>query len=199
MADPVTETENSTPETPATVTASGRIPGDLTREQLLDRICRVDLAGEYGAVRIYTGQLAVLGRGPQGKTIRHMRDQEVVHRAYFEKAVARRQARPTAMQPIWHVAGWALGAATALMGERAAMACTVAVEEAIDEHYTAQIEALGDDQAELREQIKVFRAEELEHRDIGYAEGAEEAVGYTALSTAIKAGTRLAIWLSERI
>lgn len=183
----------------AKTTAEDRIPGDMTRQQLLDRIVRVDHAGEYGAVRIYQGQLAVLGKGRHGKTISHMLDQEKVHRDYFEKAIGDRQGRPTLLQPFWHVAGFALGAGTALLGERAAMACTVAVEEAIDEHYADQAEALGDDEAELRETIETFRAEELDHRDIGYANEAEQAPGYPLLHGAIKRGTKLAIWLSERI
>jgi len=180
-------------------TAEDRIPGDLTREQLLDRIVRVDHAGEYGAVRIYEGQVAVLGKGRHGKMLRHMLEQEKVHRDYFSKAIGERQGRPTILQPFWHIAGFALGAGTALLGERAAMACTVAVEEAIDEHYADQAAALGDDEAELRETVEKFREEELEHRDIGYAHEAEQAPFYPLLHGAIKRGTKLAIWLSERI
>jgi len=182
-----------------TTTAEDRIPGDMTREQLLDRIVRVDHAGEYGAVRIYQGQMAVMGKGVHAKTLRHMLDQEIVHRDHFEKLIADRQGRPTLLQPFWHVAGFALGAGTALLGEKAAMACTVAVEEAIDEHYADQAEKLGDDEADLRATIEQFRAEELEHRDHGYANGAEQAPGYPLLHGAIKSGTKLAIWLSERI
>jgi ubiquinone biosynthesis monooxygenase Coq7 len=100
---------------------------------------------------------------------------------------------------LWHVAGFALGAATALMGERAAMACTVAVEEVIEEHYAGQIAALGDDEAELRRKLTAFREDELEHRDVGLAHEAKDAPAYPILSAAIKSGSRLAIWLSERI
>lgn len=184
---------------PVRETAGDRIPGDLTREQLLERFVRVNHAGEYGAVRIYTGQLAVLSRGRHAKTLQHMRDQEVEHCTYFEKQIAERQVRPTVLQPLWHVAGWMLGAGTALLGEKSAMACTVAVEEAIDEHYQGQITQLGDDEKPLRDTIVRFREEELEHRDIGYDNGAEQAQAYTLLHGAVKAGTRLAIWLSERI
>lgn len=193
--DPPAPAKSTAPKT----TAEDRIPGDLTREQLLERIVRVDQAGEYGAVRIYQGQLAVLGRGRHKKMLEHMLAQEVEHKTYFDQQIAKRQARPTALQPFWHVAGFALGAGTALLGERAAMACTVAVEEAIDEHYQAQYDALGDDEAELKEKIAKFREEELEHRDIGYEHGAEQAPAYPLLSGAIKAGTKLAIWLSERV
>ena len=113
--------------------------------------------------------------------------------------VAERRVRPTALLPFWHVAGFALGAATAALGERAAMACTVAVEEAIDEHYRAQSAQLGEDEAPLRETIEAFRAEELEHRDIGLANEAELTPGYRVLSALIKAGCKVAIAVSERV
>jgi 3-demethoxyubiquinol 3-hydroxylase len=160
---------------------------------------RVDHAGEYGAERIYAGQLAVLGRGPHGETLRHMRDQEVQHLETFSRLIAARRVRPTLMLPLWHVAGFALGAVTASMGVRAAMACTVAVEETIDAHYAAQQAALGQDEAPLNETIERFRLEELEHRDIGIDHGARQAPGYWLLSAVIKAGCKAAIRISERI
>jgi len=160
---------------------------------------RVDHAGEYGAKRIYQGQIAVLGRGPKGDILRHMQAQEQHHLDTFAALIARRRVRPTALLPLWHVAGFMLGAATAALGERAAMACTVAVEEAIDAHYARQSAALGEDEAALRDTIETFRAEELEHRDTGLAHGAEQAPGYRLLSRAIKAGCRIAIAASERL
>jgi len=187
------------PATTTTTPVGGRMPGDPTKEELIERIIRVDQAGEYGAVRIYQGQLAVLGKGPKGDMIRHMKEQEDVHLETFSKMASERRVRPTALMPFWHVAGFALGAGTALLGEKAAMACTVAVEETIDEHYQEQIKKLGDDEKELRETCSKFRDEELEHRDIGYAHGAENAPGYPLLSRAIKFGTKLAINLSEKI
>lgn len=174
-----------------------RLPGDGTSS--LDRMIRVDQAGEYGAVRIYTGQLAVLGKGEKGPLIRHMTEQEQEHLDTFNRLARERGARPTVLQPLWHVAGWALGAGTAAMGSRAAMACTVAVEEVIDRHYAEQAETLGPEEADLHATIEKFRAEELEHRDIGLAHEAELATGYPVLSALIKAGSRTAIWLSERI
>ena len=180
-------------------TGEGRLPGDLEPDRMIDRILRVDHAGEYGARRIYEGQLAVLRRSESGPAIAHMYEQELRHLEHFEDLMIARRARPTALQPVWHVAGFALGAATALMGERAAMACTVAVEEVIDEHYARQHAALGDDEAELKATIEDFRQEELEHRDTGLAHGAEQTPGYELLSAAIKSGSRLAIWLSERV
>lgn len=178
---------------------AGGLPGDRDRRAAVARMIRVDHAGEYGAKRIYQGQLAVLGRGPKGDLIRHMQAQEQVHLDTFSALVARRRVRPTALLPLWHVAGFALGAATALLGERAAMACTVAVEEAIDEHYARQAASLGEDEAELRGTIERFRAEELEHRDIGLAHEAEQAPAYRLLSAAIKAGCKVAIAASERV
>ncbi len=181
------------------MTGDGRLPGDPTPRAMVERAIRVDHAGEYGAKRIYEGQLAILGRGEHGPVIEHMKAQEQVHLDTFSRLIAERRVRPTALLPFWHVAGFALGAATALLGPRAAMACTVAVEEAIDEHYQRQEAALGDDEAELRGNIQKFRAEELEHRDIGLANEAEQAPGYRLLSAAIKTGCKVAIKLSERI
>jgi 3-demethoxyubiquinol 3-hydroxylase len=175
-----------------------RLPGDLTPAALVDRVIRVDHAGEYGAKRIYEGQLAVLGRKHEGPVIRHMLEQELKHLEAFEKLMVERHARPSLLFPVWHVAGFALGAATALMGPKAAMACTVAVEEVIDEHYREQMIELGGAEPAITEKIEVFRAEEVEHRDTGLAHGAEQAPAYTALTSAIKAGSRLAIWLAER-
>jgi ubiquinone biosynthesis monooxygenase Coq7 len=180
-------------------TAAPRLPGDPDRRETLARILRVDHAGEYGAQRIYQGQLAVLGRGRHGATLRHMQAQEQVHLDTFAKLIGERQVRPTALLPLWHVAGFALGAATALLGAKAAMACTVAVEESIDEHNRAQHATLGEDEAPLRDTIERFRQEELEHRDIGLENGAEQAPAYRALSAAIRLGCRIAIKASERI
>lgn len=188
----------SQPTDPTETDTQRRLPGDLAPEALVERVIRVDHAGEYGAKRIYEGQLAVLGRKAEGHVIRHMLDQELKHLDAFEKLMVERRARPSVLFPIWHVAGFALGAATALMGPKAAMACTVAVEEVIDEHYRQQMRDLGENEPALTEKIEVFRAEEVEHRDTGLAHGAEQAPGYEMLSGAIKAGSRLAIWLAER-
>ena len=175
------------------------LPGDVTPQERVARMIRVDHAGEYGAARIYTGQLAILGRGKHGDVLRHMKAQEQVHLDTFAGLVAARRVRPTVLLPLWHLAGYALGAVTAAMGTRAAMACTVAVEEAIDEHYADQAAALGDDEAPLRETIERFRAEELEHRDIGLENEAELAPAYKLMSAVIKAGCKVAIAVSERV
>lgn len=175
------------------------LPGDLSNREMIERIIRVDHAGEYGAARIYEGQLAILGRGEKGDILRHMKAQEQVHLDTFAGLIAERRVRPTALLPFWHLAGYALGAATAAMGTRAAMACTVAVEEAIDEHYREQAAALPDEEAPLRETIERFRAEELEHRDIGLEHEAELAPAYRLMSAVIKAGCKVAIKISERV
>jgi ubiquinone biosynthesis monooxygenase Coq7 len=182
-----------------TTAGGGDGPGGLSRDALIERMIRVDQAGEYGAVRIYAGQMAVLKGTKSEKVIAEMAGQEREHLAAFDTLIADRKVRPTALGPLWHAAGFALGAATALLGEKAAMACTVAVEEVIDEHYRGQAEKLGDDEGDLRETIEKFRADELNHRDEALAQGAEQAPGYRFLSETIKAGSRLAIWLSERI
>ncbi len=173
----------------------------MTASPDVKRFIRVNHAGEYGAAQIYAGQLAILGRGPQGDTLRHMQAQEQHHLEEFAKLIAARRVRPTVLLPLWRLAGFALGAATAALGPRAAMACTVAVEEAIDEHYAAQEAALESepDEVPLRATIAEFRAEELEHRDIGLANEAELTPGYKLLNAAIKTGCRAAIRLSEVI
>jgi ubiquinone biosynthesis monooxygenase Coq7 len=167
---------------------------------------RVDQAGEYGATRIYAGQLAVMGdRAAHSGEIRAMAEQEAGHLAAFDALMAQRGVRPTALQPVWAMAGYALGAATALIGPEAAMACTAAVEEEIDRHYTRQLDRLeaakdsGDDDPELAEMIDRFRADERAHRDAAYAAGAERAPAFPLLNAAIRLGCRAAIRLSERI
>ena len=175
------------------------LPGDPIGRKLVERIIRVDHAGEYGAKRIYAGQLAVLGDTPAGAVIREMAAAEAEHLAWFDAELTARGVRPTVLHPFWHVAGYALGAATALMGTKAAMACTVAVEEAIDEHYQAQEAALGEAEPELKAAIERFHGEELHHRDTALAHEAEQAQGFRAMKGAIKTGVRAAIWLAERV
>ena len=168
----------------------------------LHRMIRVDQAGEFGATRIYEGQLAVMGdRGPHSAEIRHMAEQEEGHRARFDAMMAKRGVRPTALQPFWSAAGYALGAGTALLGPEAAMACTAAVEEEIDKHYSEQLDRLAETEAdpELAEMIEEFREDEREHRDAALANGAEKAPAYPLLSGAIRLGCRIAIKVSERV
>jgi len=167
-----------------------------------DAMIRVDQAGEYGATRIYAGQLAVMGdRAPLSAEIRAMAEQEAGHRAEFDALMARRGVRPTALQPVWNVAGYALGAATALLGPEAAMACTAAVETEIDRHYSRQLDELdGDgDDPELADMVRRFREDEREHHDAAIAAGAERAPAYPLLSAAIRLGCRAAIRLSSKV
>jgi ubiquinone biosynthesis monooxygenase Coq7 len=128
-----------------------------------------------------------------------MAAKEEEHLQAFEKLMVGRRVRPTLLSPVWHVAGYALGAATALLGPKAAMACTEAVEEVIDAHYAGQAAKLGEDEADLRRTLETFRADEIDHRNTAVAHGAHEAPAYALLSSFIRSGTRLAIWLSERI
>jgi ubiquinone biosynthesis monooxygenase Coq7 len=161
---------------------------------------RVDQAGEFGATRIYAGQLAVLRRNsPESKLIARMAAQEQRHLDRFNHLMAERRVRPTALQPLWNVAGFALGAATALMSESAALACTDAIETEIDKHYSQQLSDLGEDDPELASDISEFRLEELDHRETARNAGATNALGYPLLTAAIRAGCRVAIELSKRI
>jgi ubiquinone biosynthesis monooxygenase Coq7 len=176
------------------------VPEAPLSEQARAAMLRVDQAGEYGATRIYAGQLAVIGsRHPASREISRMAAQEERHRARFDAMMAARRVRPTLLTPLWDAAGFALGAATALIGPEAAMACTAAIETEIDRHYGAQLDRLGDQDPELGSVITEFRAEEVEHRDAAIAAGAERAPAYPLLSAAIRLGCRVAIRLSERI
>lgn len=176
-----------------------KTPCALNKERELARIIRVNQAGEYGAKRIYLGQLAVL---KNHKEIKHMLESELKHLEYFDSQVKTRKIRPTALQPLWHIGGFAMGAISALIGgEKAAMACTVAVEEVIGEHYGQQLDDLKGlkGEEELASHIAQFRDEELEHKDIGLEYGAEKASGYEGIKFVIKSITRAAIFLSKRI
>lgn len=165
-----------------------------------EAMIRVDHAGEFGATRIYAGQLAVMGdRAPHAAEIARMADQEASHRARFDAMIARRGVRPTLLQPLWSAAGFALGAATALIGPEAAMACTAAIETEIDRHYTEQLDELGDSDAELSAMVREFRDDEREHLDAALAAGAQNAPAYPVLFHAIRLGCRAAIRLSTRI
>jgi len=177
---------------------SGWRPGERRADRA--SMLRVDQAGEYGATRIYAGQLAVLRANcPEAKLISRMAAQEERHLKRFDRLMAERRVRPTALQPLWNVAGFALGAVTALMSEEAALACTDAVETEIDRHYGRQLDELADEDPELAGDIAEFRAEEVEHRDTARAAGATNAAGYPLLTAAIRAGCKVAIELSKRI
>lgn len=168
----------------------------------LDRIIRVDHAGELGADRIYAGQMAVLGNTKSGPTIQHMWDEEKVHKAKMEELINKHRVRPTVMVPIWNIAGFMLGAGSALLGEKAAMACTSAVESVIVEHYNDQIRELLEDpetEKELVDILTKFRDDEQVHHDTGIQHGAEQAPFYKIMSEVIKFGCKAAIKISEKV
>ena len=171
------------------------LPGALSPEKRIARMLRVNLAGEYGAQRIYEGQLAALKNHPCAPLLEHMKEQELAHLTHFREWVVAHHVRPTVLQPLWHVAGFALGVATGLLGEKAAMACTAAVEEVIDQHYENQLKELGDQSPSLSLLIAACQEDEQAHRDLAL----EQGPAYPRLSSAIKAASRLAIWLSERV
>ena len=192
-AQPNTTDEKFQPLTP------DRLPGDGRAADTASMI-RVDQAGEFGAARIYAGQLAVMGnRHPAAAEIGRMKEQEQRHLDTFDRLMTERGVRPTLLSPLWDAAGFALGAATALMGPRAAMACTAAVETEIDRHYGAQHAALGTSDPELAAHIEDFRAEEAEHKETAIAHGAEQAPGYPLMSALIRAGCRAAITVAKRV
>ncbi len=171
-----------------------------TDKNILEEIIRVDHAGEYGATRIYDGQIAIFGKDSKiGKTIQHMADQEQEHIEKFNELIIEKRVRPTALLPLWNIAGYALGAGTAMMGEKAAMACTVAVEKVIGEHYREQQNLLEDDEKELKATIAKFEKDELEHHDIGLEHDAENAPGYKIMTKVIEIGCKTAIAISKKI
>lgn len=187
-------------------TARSRRPTAPGRRFVQDRVAemlRVDHAGEFGATRIYEGQRAVFSRLPGARKIAaqlaEQEADEAVHKAAFDKLLLERKVRPTLLGPIWGAAGFGLGVVTALMGEKAAHACTAAVEEVIEDHYREQIEELGDQEPELSAMISRFRDEEIAHKDQAIAEGAKEAFGHPVLEAVIKAGCRVAIAVCQKV
>ncbi|MCC4295227.1 demethoxyubiquinone hydroxylase family protein [Brevundimonas aurantiaca] len=178
-------------------------PGLGADRARMDEILRVDHAGEYAAVLIYRAQKAVFeGRNARGDIVRdlgEMQDQEAVHLARFERLLNERRVRPTAMTPLWRIAASALGAGTALIGEKAAHACTEAVESVIEKHYADQIAEIGDRDPALAAELKQFRDEELAHHDHAVEHGSRDAPAYRLLSGVIKAGCRAAIKISEKV
>ncbi|KAF9928258.1 ubiquinone biosynthesis monooxygenase Coq7 [Linnemannia zychae] len=181
-------------------------PLRLSKEQreLLEEMIRIDQAGELGANWIYRGQYAVLGSDKKvGPLLQHMWDQEKHHLKVFDGIVSQYRVRPTALRPIWEIAGFALGAGTALLGKEAAMACTEAVETVIGVHYNEQLRELlkidHPDIDELRKVVKQFRDDELEHLETAIEHDAQKAPQHELLSNAIKQGCKAAIWISSKV
>ncbi|MDI1327857.1 MAG: demethoxyubiquinone hydroxylase family protein [Brevundimonas sp.] len=200
--------ERLEPESPgADPTVDRRIPlarpGRGASRRRRAEILRVDHAGEYAAVHIYRAQKAVFegraGKAALAGDLGDMRDQEAVHLARFDALLNAERVRPTLMTPVWRLAAMALGASTALMGDKAAHACTEAVESVIEEHYADQIAELRDRDPALAAELSVFRDEELVHHAHAVDHGAREAPGYGLLNAVIKAGCRVAIKISEKV
>lgn len=175
-----------------------KLPGDLSEDQKIQEMIRVNHAGEYGAKRIYEGQLK-FARDPELKdSLQHMLAQELVHLSYFEEEIRKRKVRPTALFPFWHIAGYALGAVTALIGPKATMACTEAVEEVIDKHYKKQIDDLSEIEQPLRDKLIQFRQEEIEHQSLAIKKGSSSLL-YSGLKFAVSNACKIAIKLAKKI
>lgn len=185
------------------VDLAGHRPGPGVRARRLREVLRVDHAGELGAVHIYRGQQAVFararGKAAVAKQLGAMGEHERVHLHAFDVMLTERRVRPTLLAPLWRAGGFALGAATALMGEKAAHACTEAVETVIEGHYAGQIEELAESEPALAAELSKFRDDELGHRDEAVASGARDAPGYAVLSAVIGAVCRAAIKVSEKV
>ena len=174
-----------------------------TNQKILEEIIRVDHAGERGAIKIYEGQLLALKTIKQDQDLRdkieEMKENEKEHLEYFEKEIQKRKIKPTYLLPLWDVMGVALGFGTALLGKKAAMLCTASVEEIIENHYAEQLKKIGNDEKKLKEKIEKFKAEEVEHKNTAYEEGATNKGLYSIMDKVIRAGSRIAITISEKI
>ncbi len=171
------------------------------KKEVISEILRVNHAGELGAKRIYEGQIAFTKDQKQKKLMLHMKEQELEHLRFFENEIPKRKARPTIMTPFWEICAYGLGAATAMMGAKAAMACTEAVEEVINEHYLEQISVLENfhEETELKDKIEKFRQEELEHQRIAVENDAHEAPVYEILGGVVRGLCKIAINISKKI
>ena len=174
-----------------------------TNKKKLEEFIRVDHAGERGAIKIYEGQLLALKtfkKDPELlKLVEEMREHEQEHSDFFENEIRERNIKPTKFLPLWDLLGVSLGFGSTILGKKAAMLCTASVEEVIDKHYQSQIDQLQDDEKKLREKIKKFRADELEHKDIAYEQGATKKGLYSVMDKIIKTGSKIAINISEKI
>ena len=176
-----------------------RMPGDPPRKEMLARMIRVNHTGKLAAMHLYQGQLAVLGRRNCAPTIRKMAEEERDHLKSFDRLLVNRRVRPSLLQPLWRSLGFAFGAGSALLGEKAAMACSAALEETVEAHYAQQADALGGDEPELRQLLEKQREDELSRFDVDHADGADNHPLYPVQTSSIKAGAKLAIWLSSRL
>ena len=175
----------------------------MKKKEKIEEVIRVDHAGERGAVNIYDGQLLalqLLKSDPDMESkISEMKEHEKEHLKYFEQQLAERKVRPTLLLPLWDMLGVSLGFVTGIMGKKATMLCTASVEEVIDKHYLNQINQLGSEEKKLKEKIIKFREDELHHKDIAYEEGASKKGFYSIMDKIIKAGSKIAINISEKV
>ena len=174
-----------------------------TDKKKLEEFIRVDHAGERGAIKIYEGQLLALKtfkKDPELlKMIEEMKKHEQEHSDFFENEIRERNIKPTKFLPLWDLLGVGLGFGSTILGKKAAMLCTASVEEVIDKHYQNQIDQLQNDEKRLKDKIKKFRADELEHKDIAYQNGATKKGLYSIMDKIIKTGSKIAINISEKV
>ena len=174
-----------------------------TDKKLIEEFLRVDHAGERGAIKIYEGQLLALKTFMKNDNLKakleEMKVHEQIHADFFDKEIKKRNIKPTKFLPLWDLLGVGLGFGSTILGNKAAMLCTASVEEVIDEHYQKQINKIGDDEKELKKKIIKFREDELHHKDIAYENGASKEGFYSILDKVIKASSKIAIRISEKI
>ena len=174
-----------------------------TNPKKLEEFIRVDHAGERGAIKIYEGQLLALNTLVNDedlkKTIKNMKEHEEEHCNFFEDEIKKRNIKPTKFLPLWDLLGLGLGFGSTILGKKAAMLCTASVEEVIDGHYKNQIDQIGPDEKNLKNNIIKFRNDEIHHKDIAYKEGATKEGFYVLIDKIIKNGSKLAIKISEKI
>jgi ubiquinone biosynthesis monooxygenase Coq7 len=174
-----------------------------TNPKKLEEFIRVDHAGERGAIKIYEGQLLALNTLVNDedlkKTIKNMKEHEEEHCNFFEDEIKKRNIKPTKFLPLWDLLGLGLGFGSTILGKKAAMLCTASVEEVIDGHYKNQIDQIGTDEKNLKNNIIKFRNDEIHHKDIAYKEGATKEGFYVLIDKIIKTGSKLAIKISEKI
>ena len=176
---------------------------EKTDKKTLEEIIRVDHAGERGAIKIYEGQLLALKTIKQDENLKdkieEMKEQEKEHLEYFEKEIQKRKIKPTYLLPVWDLMSVALGFGSALLGKKAAMLCTISVEEVIDDHYQSQLKKIGDDQKDLKEKIEKFKMNKVDHKNIAYESGTTNKGLYSIMDKVIRTGSRIAITVSEKI
>ncbi len=174
-----------------------------TDRKKIEEFIRVDHAGERGAIKIYEGQLLALNLfikdNKLKEMIQEMKDHEKEHLEFFDNEIKKRKIKPTKLLPLWYLLGVGLGFGSAMMGKKATMMCTASVEEVIDGHYQNQINQIQSDEKDLKEKIKKFRQDELDHKDIAYENGANKDGIYYFFDKIIKTGSKIAISLSEKI